>query len=144
VLQALLDNRISEGHARALQGLPAQTQNAAVNAVQQYHFSVRQTEELARRLRLLPEHEQIKAVREVIKRMLFLEQSPDSPVSRPAKPAAPAAARSPELLALEEQLTAAMAFRTTIKTLDKGGTISIHYYNAEDLETLVQRLLKGN
>lgn len=147
VLQALLDGVITEGHARALQGLPAQTQNAAVRSVQTYHFSVRQTEELARKLRQLPEHEQVRAVRDVIQRMLFLEtqEQEDQPETKkkPAGTASAPAARSPELEALEEQLTDAMAFKTTIKPSGKGGTIVIQYYSQEDLNTLTEKLL-GN
>jgi ParB family chromosome partitioning protein len=143
VLQALLDGVISEGHARALQGLPAQTQNAAVRSVQTYHFSVRQTEELARNLRDLPEHEQVRAVRDVIQRMLFLESGEgDQPArKKPAKSTPAPTERSPELDDLEEQLTAAMAFKTTIKQSGRGGTITIHYYNPEDLNTLTDKLL---
>ena len=145
VLQALLDNQISEGHARALQGLLPQTQNATVASVLKYHFSVRQTEELARNLRGLPEREQINAVNNVIQRLLFLEaisaQPEKTEKSQPAPPK-PAAKKSPELQALEEQLTAAMEFKTTIKPGAKGGTITIEYYNEEDLNTLTEKLLK--
>ncbi len=146
VLQALLDNKISEGHARALQGLLPQTQNAAVASVLEYHFSVRQTEELARNLRNLPEREQLNAIRNVIQQMLFLASDPKQPVEqeKPKKPAdTPTAKKSPELLALEEELTAAMEFKTTIRTSGKGGTITIEYYNEEDLNTLTDKLLKG-
>ena len=145
VLQALLDGKISEGHARALQGLVPQTQNAAVASVLEYHFSVRQTEELARNLRDIPEREQLNAIRNVIQRMLFLASEPktNAEAPEPKKPAEkPTAKKSPELIALEEELTAAMEFKTTIKQSGKGGTITIEYYNEEDLNTLTDKLLK--
>jgi ParB family chromosome partitioning protein len=48
--QALAANRISEGHARALLGLPtAQAQGAALQTVLRGDLNVRQTEELVRR-----------------------------------------------------------------------------------------------
>lgn len=144
VIQALLDGKIREGHARAMQGLLAQTQNAAVSAVLEYHLSVRQTEELARNVRDLPEGEQIKAVQNVIKKLLFLEQK-TGPEKKAAKPKAilPPVQKSPEMLALEEQLTEAMEFKTTIRQTTKGGVISIEYYNQEDLNTLTDKLLKN-
>jgi len=145
VLQALLDSQISEGHARALQGLPPQTQNAAVASVLKYHFSVRQTEELARNLRELPEREQLNAIKNVIQKLLFLEAiSARSEKPQKAEPAAPkpTVKKTPELLALEDQLTASMEFKTTIKPGAKGGTITIEYYNDEDLNTLTDKRLK--
>lgn len=49
---ALLDGKISEGHARALAGLTvAELQVAALDIVIERHLSVRQTEELVRRRR---------------------------------------------------------------------------------------------
>jgi ParB family chromosome partitioning protein len=142
VLQALLDGDISEGHARAIQGLLPQTQNAAVGAVLEYHLSVRQTEELARNVRDLPENEQLKAVHNVIKKLLFLEQKSE-PEKKETKPKAvlPPVQKSPELVALEEQLTEVMEFKTTIRQTARGGVISIEYYNQEDLNTLTDKLL---
>ena len=143
MIQALREGNISEGHARAMQGLLVQTQNAAVGAVLEYHLSVRQTEELARNVRNLPEGEQISAVKNVIKKLLFLEQRPE-PEKKTAQPkvSLPPAHKSPEMLSLEEQLTEAMEFKTTIRQTARGGVISIEYYNDEDLNTLTDKLLK--
>ncbi len=47
---ALMDGAISEGHARALLGIPRELQEQALRTVQAGAFSVRQTERLARRL----------------------------------------------------------------------------------------------
>jgi ParB family chromosome partitioning protein len=143
VLQALLDGEISEGHARAMQGLLPQTQNAVVGTIKAYHLSVRQTEELARNVRDLPEREQIKAVRDVIKKLLFLEQKPEpEKITSKPKTVLPPVQKSPEMAALEEQLTEAMEFKTTIRQTSRGGVISIEYYNQEDLNTLTEKLLK--
>ncbi len=51
VLTAILDGRISAGHGRALRALPtAERQTSALNTVLRQHLSVRQTEDLVRRL----------------------------------------------------------------------------------------------
>jgi len=115
VKKALLENKISEGHARALKGLAHEQQAAALTTIIKKTFSVRDTEELVRRLK-----------GQVI---------PTQPVPQPAK--------SPELIALEDQLEAAMGFKTTIRHTSKGGTITIEYYDAEDLNTLAERLLNS-
>ena len=115
VKKALLENRISEGHARALKGLAHEQQAAALTTIIKKTFSVRDTEELVRRLKG--------------------QVTPTQPVPQPAK--------SPELIALEDQLEAAMGFKTTIRHTSKGGTITIEYYDAEDLNTLAERLLKS-
>jgi len=115
VKKALLENRISEGHARALKGLAHEQQTAALTTIIKKTFSVRDTEELVRRLKG--------------------QVTPTQPVPQPAK--------SPELIALEDQLEAAMGFKTTIRHTSKGGTITIEYYDAEDLNTLAERLLKS-
>ncbi len=115
VKKALLANRISEGHARALKGLSHEQQTAALNTIIKKTFSVRDTEELVRRLK-----------GQVV----------------PGKPAPPPQ-KSPELIALEDQLETAMGFKTTIRHTSKGGTITIQYYDAEDLNTLAEKLLNS-
>lgn len=113
VRKALLDGKISEGHARALKGLSHEQQTAALSTIIKKTFSVRDTEALAR--------------------MLKGEEAAQTD-KKPAR-------KSPELSALEDQLESAMGFKTTIKHGSKGGTITIHYYNAEDLNTLTDKLL---
>lgn len=113
VKKALVANKISEGHARALKGLSHEQQAAALSTIIKKTFSVRDTEELVRHLKG--------------------QVTPSQPK--------PELQKSPELIALEDQLEAAMGFKTTIKHSSKGGTITIEYYNAEDLNTLTQKLL---
>src|SRR3990170_3574177 len=51
VKQALVESRITEGHARALLGLPTtQAQDAALTAILKRDLSVRQAEELVRKM----------------------------------------------------------------------------------------------
>ena len=115
VKKALVDKKISEGHARALKGLSHQQQAAALSTIIKKTFSVRDTEELVRHLK-----------GQVI---------PSQPIPQPQK--------SPELVALEGQLENALGFKTTIRHSNKGGTIMIEYYDAEDLNTLTDRLLNS-
>ncbi|MGD2026237.1 MAG: ParB/RepB/Spo0J family partition protein [Anaerolineales bacterium] len=115
VRKALIDGKISEGHARALKGLSHEQQSAALATIIKKTFSVRDTEELARRLKGETTHAEGK-------------KTPQ---------------KSPELVALEDQLEASMGFKTTIRHSSKGGTITIHYYDAEDLNTLADKLLNS-
>ncbi len=58
VKQHLLDGKITEGHGRALLGLPEhERQTAALNIIVERGFSVRETEALVRRWRLVGERE---------------------------------------------------------------------------------------
>ncbi len=115
VLEALRNNQISEGHARALLALPtAQAQAAALQTIHEKGLNVRQTEELVRKL------------------------SGEKPAQKP-KPEP-----IPEIKALEERLRAGLGTRVNLKHGRKGGTITIHYYSDEELESLLQRFLDDN
>lgn len=114
VQQALRDNRISEGHARALLALPSpQAQAAILQVILERSLSVRQTEELVRK---------------------YSGQ-------KPAKPPRPSLA--PELAAVEDRLRSHLGTRVTLQSGRKGGLITIHYYSEEELDALVERLLGG-
>ncbi len=113
VQKALLEGRISEGHARALLGLAsAEAQQAALQTVESKRLTVRQTEELVRRLQ------------------------GERPTARPRKTAAP------ELRDLEARLETALGTRVRLTRSRKGGTITIYYYSDEELEALLHRLEK--
>ncbi len=110
VKEALLNGRISEGHARALLALEdPQVQVAALRTVLRQGLNVRQTEELVQRL---------------------LE-------TRPARPSAPAPA--PEIRALEERFCQALGTRVHLRPGKKGGKLIIYYYSEEDLQGLYER-----
>lgn len=113
VLQALEANQISEGHARALLGLETtQGRLAALNAILDRDLTVRQTEELVRRMN---------------------GARPITPTPRPTPP---------EISALEEKLRSGLGTRVTLRHGTKGGTILIHYYSNEELDSLVSQILK--
>jgi ParB family chromosome partitioning protein len=113
VKNALIEGRISEGHARALLALPSpEAQAAALRTVISQEMNVRQTEVLVRKL------------------------SGEKP-SRKPKPAA-----VPEMAELEERLRTCLGTKVTLRSGHKGGTLIIHYYSDEELNALMGRLLK--
>jgi ParB family chromosome partitioning protein len=112
VKNSLVEGRISEGHARALLSLStAESQAAALRTILGQELSVRQTEELVRKL------------------------SGEKP------PARARAKVVPEMNELEERLRNSLGTRVTLRPGRKGGTLSIHYYSDEELEALLGRLL---
>jgi ParB family chromosome partitioning protein len=114
VQAAVADGRLSEGHARALVGLPAIQQLHLVAAIVESGLSVRQAEELARRLRE-PRPATDKAERRV----------------------------DPDLERVEEDLRNALGTKVSVARGRKGGRIVIEYYNDEDLGRLYDRLTGG-
>jgi ParB family chromosome partitioning protein len=114
VRQALSSGQISEGHARAILALPTvQAQLAAVDTVLKRSLSVRQTEELARKM--------------------TGKRTP-----KPAPPRLPA-----DLRALEKRFEEALGTRVTIKRGKRGGLVLLYYYSDEELDAIANQLLKG-
>ncbi len=115
VQAALLEGRISEGHARALLALPnAQEQIRVMHLVVTRNLTVRETEALVRRL---------------------TQKAPTPPAPRPT----PAA--DPELRAVEEMLQDALGTRVEIRKSRRGGQVVIHFYSEEELNALIQRIV---
>jgi ParB family chromosome partitioning protein len=112
VKNALIEGRISEGHARALLALPTpEAQTVALRTLLVQELNVRQTEELVRRL------------------------SGEKP-SRKPKPDV-----VPEVAELEERLRSSLGTKVSLRSGRKGGTVTIYYYSNEELDALVGRLL---
>lgn len=112
---ALIENKISEGHARALLSLPtAQAQSAALQSILERELSVRQTEELVQRL--------------------LGERRKKKPTTK----------RSPEETDLENQLRDALGTRVTLKRGRRGGSLVIRFFSDEELNALVDRLLASS
>jgi len=111
VKQALVEARISEGHARALLGLSsAGAQSAALQTVLNLELNVRQTEALVRKL--------------------SGEKPPAKTHPQP----------SPDLAAVEERLRSSLGTKVSLRHGSKGGSLTIHYYSDEELEALIARL----
>lgn len=119
VQAAVGDRRISEGHARALGGLSVDHQDHVLSTVIEQDLSVRQAEELVRRLR----------------------------VPKPVAPAAAteaAPSTDPDLEQVEEDLRRALGTKVSLARSRRGGRIVIEYYSDEELGRLYDRLTGGN
>jgi len=113
VKQALAEDQITEGHARALLALSTkQGQVAAMQTIVKQGLNVRQTEELIRKL------------------------NGEKPAPKPRK------APSPEILELEQQLRSHFGTKVTLSHGKKGGAVTIHYYSNEELDALMKKLLE--
>jgi len=111
VKQALVDGRITEGHARALLSLTtAKAQENLLNQVINLDLSVRQTEALARKL------------------------SGQRPASK--KKSGPGA----DVTDVERRLRSSLGTKVALKHGKKGGTVTIYYYSNEELDSLLEKL----
>jgi ParB family chromosome partitioning protein len=112
VKQALVDGKITEGHARALLALStSRAQEAALNTVINLDLSVRQTEALTRKL------------------------SGHKPVSKRK------AGSSPDVSDVEKRLQTSLGTKVSLKHGKKGGSVTIYYYSDEELDGLLEKLL---
>ena len=116
VQAALVDGRITEGHARAIAGLPTEIQPRIVTTVVEGALSVRQTEELVRRVR---------------------EPRPatESGSTRPRL--------DPDLERVEDDLRRRLGTKVTLARSRRGGRIIIEFYSDEELGHLYDRLVGG-
>jgi len=117
VQAAIGAGQLTEGHGRALGGLPVDGQGRVLGTVLGQGLSVRQTEELVRRLR------------------------------EPREPAAAAAAPrrlDPDLERVEEALRERLGTKVSLSRSRRGGRIIIEYYSDEELGRLYERLIGGN
>jgi len=118
VQDAIEAGRISEGHGRALLGLPAVGQRQLLALAIARSLSVRQVEELARRLR---------------------DQSAAAP-----RAAAAAHPRDAEIERVEDELRRSLGTKVRLARSRRGGRIIIEWYSDEELERLYERLTGGN
>jgi ParB family chromosome partitioning protein len=114
VQQALGEGNITEGHARALAGASPATQRQLVETVMARGLSVRQTEELVRRLR-----------------------------DKPTAKARVSSDADGEMERLEEDLRRALGTKVLLARSRKGGRIVIEYYSDEEFSRLFDRLTGG-
>lgn len=119
VQAAVGEGHISEGHGRALGGLSVDHQDHVLGTVIDQDLSVRQTEELVRRLR----------------------------EPRPVPPDTSAEvthSADPDLERVEEDLRRALGTKVSLARSRRGGRIVIEYYSDEELGRLYDRLTGGN
>jgi ParB family chromosome partitioning protein len=113
---ALNSNQITEGHARALLGLPtAADQIAMLSTVIERGYTVRQTED---------------AVRQWV-------SAQQLPAARPDRP------RDLEAIRLEDRFRSALGTRVALKRAADGkpGSLTIQFHSDEELQALVDRIV---
>ena len=110
---AVADGRLTEGHGRAIGGMPGNAQARVLDTVVAQALSVRQTEELVRRLR------------------------------EPRAAVVPERRLDGELERVEEDLRRALGTKVSLARSRRGGRIVIEYYSDEDLNRLHERLTGG-
>ena len=118
VQAAVAAGQITEGHARAIGGLPVEAQARVLEPVMERDLSVRQTEELVRRIR------EPKAAR----------AESTSGASTP---------KDADLERVEEDLRRALGTKVSLARSRRGGRIVIEYYSDEELARLYDRLTGG-
>jgi ParB family chromosome partitioning protein len=112
VKNALAENLISEGNARALLSLSTpNAQRAALSTILNLGLNVRQTEALVKKL------------------------SGEKPLSKP-KPAP-----SPEAQALESRLRNYFGTKVNLNQSKNGGSLVIYYYSDEELNDILDKIL---
>ena len=119
VQDAIVEKRITEGHARALGGLPHDAQPRALATVLEDGLSVRQVEELVRRVR-----------------------EPRIELADAAGGQTTAGA-DPEAERVEEDLRRALGTKVRLARTRRGGRIVIEYYGDDELARIYQRLVGG-
>jgi ParB family chromosome partitioning protein len=117
VQDAIEAGRITEGHGRALLGLGAPAQREVLGLAIARGLSVRQVEELARRLR---------------------------EGARPARATAAARPADAEIERVEDDLRRALGTKVRLARSRRGGRIIIEWYSDEELGRLYERLTGGN
>lgn len=111
IKQAIADERITEGHGRALLGLSTQkAREAAFQTVLNLSLNVRQTEELVRNR---SGQKSVKAF----------------------KPR-----RNADITDLEKRLQNSLGTKVALKHGKKGGTVTIYYYSDEELDALLKKM----
>jgi ParB family chromosome partitioning protein len=118
VQDAIVDGRISEGHARALGGLPLEAQARALESVVEGELSVRQVEELVRRVR----------------EPRIVESGETNGTAKIA---------DPEVERVEEELRRALGTKVRLARTRRGGKIVIEYFGDDELARIYQRLVGG-
>lgn len=112
--KALMQNLITEGHARALLALNTiQAQLAVLEIIIKNNYSVRQTEELVKKYQ------------------------GDQPLKAKRIP------KNPEIKALEEKIQDHLGMRVNLDHRGNKGKLVIHYYSNEELNSLIDHFFEN-
>ncbi len=115
VKAALLAGEIQEGHARALLALPEADQKEALEVIRKRGLSVRETEAWVRRR---------------------LQRGQPKPVAEPEP-------QDPLLADAVQRLEARLGTRVVLRGSRRRGRIILHYFSEEELQALLEALLRG-
>jgi ParB family chromosome partitioning protein len=115
VQDAVAEGLLTEGHARALGGLPTEGQGRVLGMVVDEGLSVRQTEELVRRIR-----------------------EPRAAAANQTPPPT-----DPEAERVEEDLRRSLGTKVRLTRTRRGGRIVIDFYGDDELARIYQRLVGG-
>ena len=116
VQDAIVEGRITEGHGRAIGGLPIDAQPSALDAVIADELNVRQAEELVRRVR----EPRIADAGDIVAKVA-----------------------DPEVERVEEELRRALGTKVRLARTRRGGRIVIEYFGDDELARIYQRLVGG-
>jgi len=112
VRKSLAENLISEGHARAILGLPTEAaQLSVLSTVLRDDLNVRQTEALVKKM------------------------------SGERPPAVPKPSTPPEVSALEKRLRHHFGTKVSLNDGKNGGRLVIYYYSDEELNAILDKIL---
>lgn len=114
VKAALLEEEVTEGHGRALLGLPKDAQAAALQIVLRKGLTVRETEALVKRLREPPQAKDPEPIVDDLE--------------------------TAQIKKFESDFEDALHTRVQLKNTQKGGRLVIHYYSDEEFMALYQKL----
>jgi ParB family chromosome partitioning protein len=119
IQQMIIDERITAGHARAIAGLEPTIQLGLATTIAERDLSVRQAEELARRLR----HD-----------------------GEPRVSSGTIATRrvDPDLERIEDELRRSLGTKVSLARSRRGGRIVIEFYDDAELDRLVLRMTGGD
>ena len=110
--QAVVDNELSGGHARALKSLPAEQQVAIMNSIVKNGLNVRQVEEIVRKLKA-----------RAVPRKKVKSQLP------------------PAIADIQTQFRSRLQTRVEIERGKNGGRVVIHYYSDEELHGIYEQII---
>ena len=111
VKEAIMDGRLTEGHARALAGLSYEDQLSAMDQIINNKFTVREAEEARKRVK----------------------SGNKAPFTTPR--------RSPEIKAMEDELAANLGTKVEIKNQGGSGAITIKYFSNDELREIVDKII---
>jgi ParB family chromosome partitioning protein len=116
VQDAIAQGRMTEGHARAIGGLPTDAQPRVLATVLERDLSVRETEEVVRRLRQPSQKAQVQ--------VRVQRQGTD-----------------PDLERVEEDFRRTLGTKVSLARTRRGGRIVIEYYSDDDLGRIYERIV---